>query len=222
MSAGGRQDEPAGLGKCEQHPRAVAAAVPELGQCAGRRQRGRRQRHAGPEPGRAAADERGQQWLAAVGTSFSNTAASGTLTVNGALDLSGIGGGGLLLQSQAGDLSINSGATLTVPGVISLQTLATGNHRVTNAGTILIVRHQYLCRQDDAGGRRAERCAVGLESGNNIDLGASSGGSGTLTLSNGDLNSVDATQLTVSVNSSHGGTAISSSARRCRSRPAWR
>jgi hypothetical protein len=76
-----------------------------------------------------------EQWLAAVGTSFSNTAASGTLTVSGALDLSGIGGGGLLLQSQAGDLSINSGATLTVPGVISLQTLPTGNHRVTNAGT---------------------------------------------------------------------------------------
>ncbi|RZT09227.1 filamentous hemagglutinin family N-terminal domain-containing protein [Duganella sp. CF402] len=144
--------------------------------------------------------------LLAIGTSFSDSGASGTLTVNGALDLSSMGGG-LLLQSQAGDLSISSGAALTVPGVISLQTLPTGNHRVTNAGTVTSSSgiNVYAGKMTLAAGT-LNASSVGLESGNDIALGATSAGSDTLALTSGDLNSANATQLHVSVNSSHGGT----------------
>jgi filamentous hemagglutinin family protein len=145
--------------------------------------------------------------LLEIGTSFTNSAASGTLTVSGALDLSGIGGGGLLLQSQAGDLSINSGAMLTVPGVISLQTVPTGNHRVTNAGTVTSSSgiNIYAGKMTLASGT-LNAYAVGLESGNDIDLGATSAGTGTLALTSADLNSANATLLNVSINSSHSGS----------------
>ena len=145
--------------------------------------------------------------LLQIGTSFTNTAASGTLTVSGALDLSAMGGGGLLLQSQAGDLSINSGAALTVPGVISLQTVPTGSHRVTNVGTVTSSSgiNVYAGKMTLAGGT-LNAYAVGLESGNDIDLGATSAGSGTLALASSDLNSVNATLLNVSINSSHSGS----------------
>jgi filamentous hemagglutinin family protein len=145
--------------------------------------------------------------LLEIGTSFSNTAASGTLTVSGALDLSAMGGGGLLLQSQAGDLSINSGAALTVPGVISLQTVPTGNHRVTNAGSVTSSSgiNIYAGKMTLAAGTLNAN-AVGLESGNDIDLGATSAGAGTLALTSGDLNSANATLLNVSINSSHSGS----------------
>jgi hypothetical protein len=86
----------------------------------------------------------------------------------------------------------------------------------------LVLRHQYFAgKMTLAGGTlNAARSAWKAAT---TSTSAPAAPAAARWLSNSDLNSVNATQLNVSVNSSHGGTAISSSARRCRwARPAWR
>ncbi|MYM25047.1 filamentous hemagglutinin N-terminal domain-containing protein, partial [Duganella sp. FT135W] len=145
--------------------------------------------------------------LLQIGASFSNPAATGTLTVNGALNLSSTLGGGLLLQTQAGNLGINSGATLSAPGVISLQTLPRGDARMTNAGTVTSSSgiNIFAGRMTLDGGSLTAS-SVGLETGNPVDLGATGSPSGTLALTNADLNSAHTSNLSISINSTHTGT----------------
>jgi filamentous hemagglutinin family protein len=146
--------------------------------------------------------------LLQIGTSFTNPAASGTLTVTGSLDLaSSMGGGGLLLQTKAGDLTINSGANLSNTGVISLQTLPAGDHRVTNAGTVSSDSgiNIFAGKMTLAGGSLNTE-SVSLSTGNQINLGATNNPANTLALTNADINSAHADHLDISINSVHTGT----------------
>ncbi|WP_166455395.1 two-partner secretion domain-containing protein, partial [Duganella alba] len=141
--------------------------------------------------------------LLSIGTSFNNSAATGTLTVDGSLDLhSSLSGGGLLLQTQSGALNINSGAALTVPGVISLQILTSGDHRVSNAGTVSSNSNiNIFAGTMTLAGGTLSAPSVSLESTNQINLGATGNPANTLALTNADLASAStAPNLYVSVN----------------------
>ena len=146
--------------------------------------------------------------LLSIGPSLTNTAATGMLTVDGSLNLSSsLGGGGVLLQGQANGLTINSGAVLSVPGVLSLQTVPQGDHRVTNAGTVSSSSgiNIFAGKMTLAGGT-LNAPSISLSTGNQVDLGATGNPTDTLALTNADLNSATATSLNVSINSVHTGT----------------
>ncbi|MYM66186.1 filamentous hemagglutinin N-terminal domain-containing protein [Pseudoduganella sp. FT55W] len=146
--------------------------------------------------------------LLSIGTSFTNPSATGNLTVNGALDLTGsLGNGSMLLQTKAGDLTINSGASLATNGIISLQALPSGDHRVTNAGTVTsnVGINIFAGKMTLAGGT-LNTGSVSLSTGNQIDLGATGNPANTLALTNADINSVHADHLDISINSVHTGT----------------
>src|SRR5476651_2288635 len=146
--------------------------------------------------------------LLAIGTS--NGDSSSAINVVGSVNFASAlaGGGGLLLNTTQGALNVASGATLTVPGIVSLITNASGNARFSNAGAVVAGEgiDIFAGKMTLAGGTLTAP-SVSLSSVNSIDLGATSDISGKLVLSAADLASVGngngVSSLNVSVNSNN-------------------
>jgi len=154
--------------------------------------------------------------LLTIGTSFSNSAAAGTLTVDGSLNLaSSLGGGNMLLQTQAGALSVNSGAALSVPAALNLQTVSTGSSRITNAGSVSAASGINLQggKMTLAGGSMTAP-TISLSTNNDVNLGAGSDLADTLVLGSADLNRLNTSALYVSsgTNGNGGGNIVASTA----------
>ncbi|ELX10052.1 filamentous hemeagglutinin domain containing protein [Janthinobacterium sp. HH01] len=121
----------------------------------------------------------------------SNGPGNGTsgLTVVGNLDLTGgQNAGSLTLQTGGGDLTINNGAAINNTGVISLQTPFSGDHRITNHGSVTSVSNINLNGgQMTLAGGSLNGTSISLYTANAVNLGLSGSPSNTLALTNADL-----------------------------------
>jgi filamentous hemagglutinin family protein len=130
---------------------------------------------------------------------------TGAIAVSGNLNLSSSLAGGLLLQTHSGNIAVGGGVALSVPGVVSFETNPSGTAGFTNSGNVNAGSdiNIFTGKATLAGGTLSSP-SVSLSSVNAIDLGASSGASGVMTLSNADLatiNTGSTGSLSVSVNS---------------------
>ena len=129
--------------------------------------------------------------------------ASGNLTVSGSLDLSSSLSGGtrdMMLQGISG-VTVNSGASIHAPDVLTLQSIGGDSSRVTNGGSIMAGQsvNVYANKLTLAGGS-IQANSVSLSSNNSIDLGATSETVGTMSVSTADLATITSGSLNVSVN----------------------
>ncbi|WP_217433162.1 two-partner secretion domain-containing protein, partial [Rugamonas aquatica] len=133
------------------------------------------------------------------------------LTVVGNLDLTGgLNAGSLTLQTGGGDLTINNGAAIANTGVISLQTPFSGDHHITNNGSVTSAANINLngARMTLANGS-LNGTAVSLYTTNAVNLGLADGPSSTLALSSADLASVNASDGALLVTSTAGNIVVS-------------
>jgi len=136
---------------------------------------------------------------------------SSGLTVVGNLDLTGgSNAGSLTLQTGGGDLTINNGAGINNTGVISLQTPFSGDHHITNNGSVTSVSNINLngARMTLANGS-VNGTAISLYTTNSVNLGLADGPSSTLALSSSDLASVHASDGALLVTSTAGNIVVS-------------
>jgi filamentous hemagglutinin family protein len=132
---------------------------------------------------------------------------SGAITVAGNLNLSGLPSSVIIGDSGAsGNVTVNSGVTLTAPHVISLLTNPAGTARVTNQGAIVAEQIDIFAAKMSLSGGTLTAGNVSLSTSNDIDLGAVTDAGGKLVLGAGDLASVHAENLDISINPSNSGT----------------
>ncbi|WP_235914259.1 two-partner secretion domain-containing protein [Rugamonas rivuli] len=133
------------------------------------------------------------------------------LTVVGNLDLTGgQNAGSLTLQTGGGDLTINNGAAINNTGVISLQTPFSGDHHITNNGSVTSASNINLngARMTLANGS-VNGTAISLYTTNAVNLGLADGPSSTLALSSADLAGVHPSDGALLVTSTAGNIVVS-------------
>jgi filamentous hemagglutinin family protein len=139
---------------------------------------------------------------------YTDVNSTGSITVVGNLDLASSGhlSGNLLLQTRDADITVNSGATLSAPAIVSLQTTPSGNHRVVNAGTINAEQVNLFTGKVTLGAGHINASAVSIDTVNDVDIGSASDTTGVLSLSANDLASMNTDFVGVSVNASNSGS----------------
>jgi len=129
--------------------------------------------------------------------------ASGNLTVSGSLDLSSSLSGGtrdMMLKATSG-VTVNTGASVHAPDVLTLQSIGGESSRVTNGGSVVAGQEVniYANKLTLAGGS-IQANSVSLSSNNSIDLGATGETVGTMSVSTAGLATITSGSLNVSVN----------------------
>ncbi|MET3131648.1 filamentous hemagglutinin family protein [Oxalobacteraceae bacterium GrIS 1.11] len=136
----------------------------------------------------------------------------GDVNLIGDLDLYGTLNANLLIDTRVGSIVIGSGTHLTVANILNLQTVPSGNNRITNMGTITAAGVNLFSGKMTLAGGSIVAPWVSLSSQNSIDIGSVNDLSNTLVLSAADLASLSTGNLDIGVNSANPSGAINISA----------